>query len=228
MTAKYDAAALNQAWLASPSDVGAEIPQPPEDTNCDHLIDWIRTANLVDRGSSQVTVTLRAKRDTTITVQAIRFSVVSQRQPRDDVPILACVPFDPYKKESFDGTFLPHPDRGSAPNTFGDFVLDVKTSFEVGTAFDLEVGQIEEAYLTGFALSCDCEWKVEVGLEVDGRTQTVTVGDRERPFRTIALPKRKLTAPGDKVWCLVRGRTQLIAPDPRRCAAPTKQEQPIY
>ena len=69
VTAKYDAAALNQAWLAAPADAGAEIPQPPADTNCDHLIDWIRSAGLIERGSSQVTATLRAKKDTTITVR---------------------------------------------------------------------------------------------------------------------------------------------------------------
>lgn len=228
VTAKYAPATLNQAWLASPFNGDEGIPQPPDNTNCDHLTDWIRSTKMVDRNSSQVTVTIRANKEAAITVNAIRPRIRSQQLPRESMPVLTCVPFNPYTKKPFDGTYLPKPDQDGALDGNSKFTLDVKASFVLGESFRLEAGQIEEAYLTGFALACDCQWRIQLDLLVDGHPQTVVAGNGYEPFRTVALPQRKLVDPRDKVWCLVQGRTVLVPPDPRRCPAPKLRDKPIY
>ncbi|MEU0883354.1 hypothetical protein ABZ345_32510 [Lentzea sp. NPDC005914] len=225
VAARYqDDGIIGEAWWQMlPASVGEH--DLAAGSSCAAVRDKLRGLGGVDRGWSEVTVTIRAKRPVQVVVQSVRSRLVSSAPPAPARTLL-CVPDpEPYMAREdllkYDMGFLVDQDGYSSNLLGSDPEANTKR---------LGFGEIHELDFKGYVRSCDCAWKIELELLVDGRKQQWQLEDSvtERPFRTIAPPQ----SPGDSstnvVWCAADGRGKPTLPDRRDCPIPVVYETPLY
>lgn len=224
VTAQYrDDGIIGEAWWQTlPASVTAS--DMTAGSSCPYMRDRLREQGGVDRGWSEVTVTIRAKKSVDIVIQSARSRLVSSAPPSPERTLL-CVPDpEPYMARedllNFDLGFLVDHD-GYASNLPG---VDPQAN-----AIKLGFGEIQELDFKAYAHSCDCIWEIAFELLVDGKSHQWRLRDAttDRPFRTIAPPQ----SPGDStniVWCAPDGQGRLTLPERRDCPIPVVYETPLY
>jgi hypothetical protein len=219
-----DDPAENEAWWQQlPTSVGAL--GLPTGVSCPQLRDWLHVRGGIDRGWSDITVAVRARKPLTVTFLAVRSRLVSRHSPTDSRTTLLCVP----DSRSFvAGEY-------ELPSTPGLIVDQAAGSYDFtrdGSAYPTKLGfgEITQIVFPVFAHTCDCTWRLEVEALINGQQRQWVLNDTSsgKPFHTIAPPP----APGDPstnvVWCATSGHGRLTSPARRDCPIPVAYEGPIY
>jgi hypothetical protein len=215
-------------WQLLPGETENTLPKG---SNCDELAAWLRARGGVDRGSSRVTLWVRAMTTVKIRIVRARSRLVRHGAPPAGNSLL-CIPdeesgMDP--EGTLEDGFVVDRDgyRSVVPSerVFGGPSADPQ-DFDI----ELGIGEVEELEFGGYAHGCDCSWLIELELEINGGSWRYTVGrgSAAEPFRTISAP----SAPGDarttRVWCAIDGKGFLTSPDPKKCPVPYVYETPLY
>ncbi len=211
----------NAAWWkqlpASASTLGF-----PHGADCPYIEKWLRAHSGVDRGWSSVTLSIRARRPTHITVVTMRAHILSAR-PAIPAPTLLCIPnTEPYL-DSEPNEPLVKGVRAFMIDGSENTIYTYQASDENGESGqdDVGFGEILHLPVTAYAHACDCTWKLEVEALVDGNRQRWLLDneDQHAPFRTIAPPSSP-TDPTIEVWCAPDGHGRLTVPDRGDCPLP--------
>jgi len=212
-------------WQQLPAPVASL--NPPVGASCAQMWEWSRARGGIDRGWSDVEVTIRARKPVHLIILSARSHLLFSRPPTPHQTLL-CVP-------------------GREPYMSGEYVLESSgiTGFLVdrdvsiydfrhtggdGLSVNLGFGEIEKLPFRAFAHACDCTWRIEVDMLIDGRQHHLMLDDADsrKPFRTIAPP----STPGDPatnaVWCAPDGQGRLTSPDRRDCPIPVVYETLLY
>jgi hypothetical protein len=229
VTARYQppGASIGEGWWQQLPAPVASLG-PPAGADCPRMWEWSRTHGGVDRGWSDVAVTIRAHRPVSLVVLAASSRLVSSRPPVPGQTLL-CVPGrEPYMGGEY---VLEHGmqvgflvDRDGASYDFRE------SGGGVGSPIALGFGEINQLSFRAFAHACDCTWRIEVEMLIDGQRHHFILDDADsgKPFHTIAPP----LTPGDPatniVWCAPEGQGRLTSPARRDCPIPVVYETPLY
>lgn len=188
---------------------------------------WLREREGVDQGWSEVALTFRARRPTSLRIVSLRSRLVSSR-PAPQGHTLLCVPHSESYVErqdllAYDAGFLVDQD-GYESITTADYLAGKEPAMNLG------FGEVHQVRLKAHAANCDCTWLIELELEVDGQVQRHTLGKNpsREPFRTMARPTRPGDPDSNIVWCAPDGHGRPTDPGKRDCPIPVDYETPIY
>lgn len=159
----------------------AEVPPPPVEADAEQ---WSRALGAGHAGETGVRITVQGKGPEAVVLESLQVRVAARRSPeRHNV----------YRMDSgCGGSLTPRMfdvdldrsrpvARSVAGNDTGEPIPAVSFPYRV-SASDPEV-----LLVTGRAVSCDCEWYLQLRWSSGGRTGTVRIDDGGRPFRTSAL-----------------------------------------
>lgn len=227
ITARYELPGIiGQGWWQ-------QLPAPifslktPIGDNCDQMWRWAHDHGGIDRGWSNVVVSIRARKPVHIDVLAVGSHLLTTRTPSQPNTLL-CVPTnEPY----MDGEYVL--DHGMEPGFLVDHdgaSDDFSASSGVGEVADLDFGEIKKISFSAFAHACDCTWQVTVKIVVNGVEQHVTIDDSDsnHPFRTVAAPLKPGDPGANTIWCAADGHGRLTSPQKRDCPIPVVYETPLY
>ncbi len=213
LTARYEEQSdLNDAWVR-------ELPEPVDlspGVDCATAGRETHDHGAVDRGSSRMVLTVRARRPTTLLLLSLRAEII-ERAPVGTGPLMLCVP-----GPEPDVLFQP------PPAAHNDLVIDGDTSEErevefQGQAVEYEFGEVVQTPVDVFARACDCRWRLEVEAVVDGMRHRWHLhdADRGKPFRTSAPPARSALEAA-QVWCAPQGSGRLTTVAAGDCPSPLR------
>ncbi|OBH15181.1 CHAT domain-containing protein [Mycobacterium sp. E3247] len=148
-------------------------PSPPSDTqDKGRFWQWARANGGIDLDETLFRFAVSA-RTVPIIVQGIRPIVVGTLPPKTGVSVRP--PF---------GTGVKGQRGPIAPD---ELSVDLDNEIVEGDqAFDVEPGKTELFDVTATANDCNCEWRLQLNLLVDGKPQTRAVDDKGKPFVTLS------------------------------------------
>ena len=215
----------NEAWWqATPRHL--DLRDLPAAMGCPKMRDWLRSRGGIDRGWSDVTVTIRARRPARLIFKTARSRLVSSR-PATAKQTLLCVPD---VESGVAGEYQLNSEEGFLLDRDGYSSILPNDAYSRSEPIDLGFGEVLDISFKAFARACDCTWRLELDMLVDGQPFHSALNDLRtgRPFRTLAAP----SSPGDPksnvVWCAPTGVGRLTLPSRRDCPIPVEYETPIY
>ncbi|MFD4139854.1 helix-turn-helix domain-containing protein [Streptomyces sp. NPDC058572] len=160
------------------------VPPPPAESDA---APWARSVGAVHGGDTFVRVTVQGRSDKAVVLQALRVRVLARRTPpAGNVHRMSSGCGGSITPRLFDVDLdKPRPlARSVAGNDSGEPIPAVSFPYKV-SATDPEV-----LLVTGRAISCDCDWYLELAWSSGGRSGTVRIDDHGRPFRTSGIRGR--------------------------------------
>ncbi|PWI09934.1 transcriptional regulator [Streptomyces sp. NWU339] len=159
----------------------AEVPPPPAPQDAGT---WAATQTAVHGGETIVELSVQGTSDTAVVLTALRVRVTGRTDP---------APGNAYAMDQgCGGALTPRyfdvdldkdrpVARAVAGNDAGTPIPAVRMPYRV-SATDPEVLQV-----TARTVTCDCSWYLELDWSFTGRSGTVRIDDRGRPFRTSGI-----------------------------------------
>jgi transcriptional regulator with XRE-family HTH domain len=159
----------------------ARVPAPPAAADAER---WARSLGAVHGADTQVRITLQGNGRRAVVLESLHVRVTERRAPEQRAA---------YRMDNGCGGSLtprlfdvdldtPRPvARPKAGNDAGEPIPAVSFPYRISAA-DPEV-----LLVAGRAVTCDCDWHLELRWSSGGRTGTVRIDDNGRPFRTSAL-----------------------------------------
>ncbi|MFE9022779.1 helix-turn-helix domain-containing protein [Streptomyces sp. NPDC007808] len=162
-----------------------QVPPPPAPQ---HAETWAATQNAVHGGQTMVKITVQGRSSTAVVLEALRVRVVGRSTPSQGAAAYAM-------DHGCGGALTPRyfdvdldKDRPIARpadgNDTGTPIPAMRLPYRV-SAEDPEVLLVDAR-----TKSCDCDWYLELDWSSQGRTGTVRIDDRGRPFRTTSIEGR--------------------------------------
>ncbi|MFG3410394.1 helix-turn-helix domain-containing protein [Streptomyces sp. NPDC048142] len=162
----------------------AAVPPPPVEADAES---WAEALGAVHAAETGVRITVQGRDERAVVLESLRIRVVERRPPAKGrvyrmssgcggalTPRMFAVDLD-----------VPRPvARSVAGNDSGEPIEALAFPYSV-SASDPEV-----LLITGRTVGCDCDWFAELKWSSGGRSGTVRIDDRGRPFRTSGVRGR--------------------------------------
>ncbi|MFE5855541.1 helix-turn-helix domain-containing protein [Streptomyces sp. NPDC056500] len=193
----------------------SRVPPPPAESDA---APWAGSLGAVHGGETMVRVSVQGKTDQAVVLQSLSVRTVARRTPpQENVYLMSVGCGGSLTPRMFDVDLdAPRPlARSVAGSDAGVEIPAVSFPYRV-SASDPEV-----LLVTGRAVSCDCDWYLELEWSSGAQSGTVRIDDRGRPFRTSGvrgLPTYEYDTIG-RAWRLVsasegRGGAESSSPQP--------------
>ncbi|WP_329024827.1 transcriptional regulator [Streptomyces sp. NBC_00690] len=160
----------------------SRVPPPPAESDA---APWAGSLGAVHGGETMVRVSVQGKTDQAVVLQSLSVRTVARRTPpQESVYLMSVGCGGSLTPRMFDVDLdAPRPlARSVAGSDAGVEIPAVSFPYRV-SASDPEV-----LLITGRAVSCDCDWYLELEWSSGAQSGTVRIDDRGRPFRTSGIP----------------------------------------
>jgi hypothetical protein len=195
--------ALGGSYVIAKSIQSIGAP-PNKANNCIGRYDWAHSIGGIDADSTSARVTIEGTTDNVVQIKGIAPKIISSSPPSV-------------------GSHLTCPGRGGSPEVRSVAIdLDAKpptaltvdkTGAVVPFFFTVNKGQTETFDISAITAKCDCEWNVEISVNVDGKDETFTIMAKgSRNFRTTSSLDAKMYQWIDGRWTDVATAPQLPQP----------------